>query len=167
MLIVSLESPLGQCGDSDMSMRNWWRAKPAWRRVIRIIRNVVGGIFIGVGLLGFIIPIFPGWPMIFVGIAVLGRKNPASIMVRRQLHRMNLFVHRLVSRTRRRHRLLRAHHHILPAPRHVDMARLVEHSSGLRRRIRLRRHHWSAGRDTSRPSDSWVRVPLKCWNANL
>lgn len=38
----------------------------------RMVRLIVGMVLLGIGLVGLLMPILPGWLLIFVGLAVLG-----------------------------------------------------------------------------------------------
>lgn len=40
------------------------------------MRKVVGAVLLGIGLIGLLMPILPGWLLIFVGLALLGIKLP-------------------------------------------------------------------------------------------
>jgi hypothetical protein len=48
------------------------------RRLVgrHVARKVAGVILLGVGLIGLLMPILPGWLLIFVGLALLGVKLP-------------------------------------------------------------------------------------------
>lgn len=65
-------------------------AHAVWRRIEarRTLRLVLGTVLLGIGLVGLLMPILPGWLLIFVGLAVLGVRLA--------------FVTRLVDRARRR-----------------------------------------------------------------
>jgi hypothetical protein len=54
----------------------------------RTLRLVLGLVLLGIGLVGLLMPILPGWLLIFVGLAVIGIRLP--------------FVERLKERARRR-----------------------------------------------------------------
>ena len=41
-----------------------------------VVRTAVGVVLLGVGLIGLLVPILPGWLLIFVGLALLGIKLP-------------------------------------------------------------------------------------------
>lgn len=40
------------------------------------VRKIVGVVLLGIGLIGLLMPILPGWLLIFVGLALLGVKLP-------------------------------------------------------------------------------------------
>lgn len=42
----------------------------------RVVRGAVGVVLLGIGLIGLLVPILPGWLLIFVGLALLGVKLP-------------------------------------------------------------------------------------------
>lgn len=65
-------------------------AHAAWRRIEarRTLRLVLGTVLLGIGLVGLLMPILPGWLLIFVGLAVLGVRFA--------------FVTRMVERARRK-----------------------------------------------------------------
>ena len=42
----------------------------------RAVRSAVGVVLLGVGLIGLLVPILPGWLLIFVGLALLGVRVP-------------------------------------------------------------------------------------------
>jgi hypothetical protein len=42
----------------------------------RVVRNAFGVVLLGIGLVGLLVPILPGWLLIFVGLALLGIKLP-------------------------------------------------------------------------------------------
>jgi uncharacterized protein YqgC (DUF456 family) len=42
----------------------------------RILRTIAGVLLLTVGLAGLLLPILPGWLLIFVGLALLGVKVP-------------------------------------------------------------------------------------------
>jgi hypothetical protein len=44
----------------------------------RTLRLVVGLILLGIGLLGLLMPILPGWLLIFVGLALIGVRLPSA-----------------------------------------------------------------------------------------
>ncbi len=55
------------------------RAFDAARRHVlgrRALRLAVGFVLVGIGLLGLLMPLLPGWLLIFVGLAVIGVKHP-------------------------------------------------------------------------------------------
>jgi hypothetical protein len=41
-----------------------------------LVRTAVGVVLLGVGLVGLLMPILPGWLLIFAGLALLGIKLP-------------------------------------------------------------------------------------------
>ncbi len=41
-----------------------------------LIRRIIGGILVIVGIIGILMPILPGWPLLIPGIALLGSKDP-------------------------------------------------------------------------------------------
>ncbi len=53
-------------------------ARSLWRYIEarRALRLVLGLILLVIGLVGLLMPILPGWLLIFVGLAVLGVKLP-------------------------------------------------------------------------------------------
>ncbi|MFZ9858992.1 MAG: hypothetical protein ACO3F2_11745 [Roseiflexaceae bacterium] len=44
--------------------------------VILLIRRIIGAILVIIGILGLLLPIMPGWPLLIPGIALLGSKDP-------------------------------------------------------------------------------------------
>ncbi|EFO81629.1 hypothetical protein OSCT_0484 [Oscillochloris trichoides DG-6] len=48
----------------------------------RLVRRTLGFLFLGIGILGSLLPIIPGWPGLFVAILLLGRRDPTL----RRLH---------------------------------------------------------------------------------
>ncbi|MDZ4722244.1 MAG: hypothetical protein SH847_27595 [Roseiflexaceae bacterium] len=56
---------------------------------IRLIRRILGLIFLFVAILGFILPIIPGWPFIVPAVLLLGRRDRSlrwlNVLVRRSL----------------------------------------------------------------------------------
>ncbi|MEZ5126818.1 MAG: PGPGW domain-containing protein [Thermoleophilia bacterium] len=41
-----------------------------------MLRPIAGAVLLGIGLLGLLLPILPGWLLIFVGLALLGVRLP-------------------------------------------------------------------------------------------
>jgi hypothetical protein len=64
--------------------------------LIRLVRRIIGLICLGLALLGFILPIIPGWPFIIPAVVLLGRRDP-------MLRRLHLLVRHSL-RALRRHR---------------------------------------------------------------
>jgi hypothetical protein len=70
---------------------------PGWLRPLLVIgRRVVGTILLIIGILGWLLPILPGWPFVIPAIVLLGRRDPL-------LRRMHLVL-RLGLRSLRRTR---------------------------------------------------------------
>ena len=44
--------------------------------ILMLIRRIIGGILVIVGIIGLLMPIMPGWPLLIPGIALLGSKDP-------------------------------------------------------------------------------------------
>jgi uncharacterized membrane protein YbaN (DUF454 family) len=44
--------------------------------VWRTIRTVIGLILIGVGLIGLLVPVMPGIPLLIAGVALVGTNHP-------------------------------------------------------------------------------------------
>lgn len=44
--------------------------------VILLIRRIFGAILVIIGILGLLLPVMPGWPLLIPGIALLGSKDP-------------------------------------------------------------------------------------------
>jgi hypothetical protein len=63
------------------------------------LRNLVGWILIGVGLLGVALPILPGWLLLVPGIMLVGTHDP---LLRRGMVGLHLLLRRL-SRMKQRH----------------------------------------------------------------
>lgn len=49
-----------------------YEAQSVWRT----IRTVIGLILIGVGLLGLLVPVMPGIPLLIAGVALVGSNHP-------------------------------------------------------------------------------------------
>ena len=58
--------------------------------VRRSIRTVVGLALIVVGLAGLVLPVVPGLPILFAGLAVLGSEHPVRQAIMRRLQRWGL-----------------------------------------------------------------------------
>ena len=69
------------------------RERPRRGRARTVARLVAGVVLLGIGLVGLLAPILPGWLLIFVGLALLGINLPF-------LDRMKERVTRKVGRTR-------------------------------------------------------------------
>lgn len=62
------------------------RPRPLWQRVIY---PIIGGIFIIVGIILWIMPVIPGFPLIIIGIPFVACFHPRlELWVRRQMHRI-------------------------------------------------------------------------------
>ncbi|NBU65182.1 MAG: hypothetical protein EBS29_11885 [Chloroflexia bacterium] len=44
--------------------------------MLLLIRRIIGGFFLLLGIIGLIMPILPGWPFLVPGIALLGSRDP-------------------------------------------------------------------------------------------
>ena len=44
--------------------------------MLMLIRRIIGGFFLLLGIIGLIMPILPGWPFLVPGIALLGSRDP-------------------------------------------------------------------------------------------
>ncbi|WP_129630506.1 hypothetical protein [Candidatus Oscillochloris fontis] len=62
-----------------MNQQNFTTLHPA-----HVVRRTLGFLFLGVGIVGSLLPILPGWPGLFVAILLLGRRDPT-------LRRLHLF----------------------------------------------------------------------------
>ena len=64
----------------------------SWPAIWRTIRPVLGWICIAIGLLGVVLPIFPGMPFLVPGIALVGRRNRlirwSAVACKRALRRL-------------------------------------------------------------------------------
>ena len=64
----------------------------SWPAIWRAIRPALGWICIVIGLLGVVLPIFPGMPFLVPGIALVGRRNRlirwSSVTCKRTLRRL-------------------------------------------------------------------------------
>jgi len=63
----------------------------AWRLTWPVLRQVLGWIFILLGLLGLVLPILQGVIFLVIGIALVGRRNP---LIRRASVSFKLFLRR-------------------------------------------------------------------------
>lgn len=45
--------------------------------IVTLLRRALGLFFLAFALLGFILPILPGWPFIIPAVLLLGRRDPA------------------------------------------------------------------------------------------
>jgi hypothetical protein len=65
--------------------------RASWARTWPVLRPTLGWCMIGIGVLGIILPIIPGLPFLFPGIALVGRRSVAlrwaAVQVKRQLRR--------------------------------------------------------------------------------
>lgn len=61
-------------------------------RLIGVVRWLVGMIFFGLAIIGFIFPIIPGWPFIVPAILLLGQRDStlrhSHLLLRRGLRRL-------------------------------------------------------------------------------
>lgn len=59
---------------------------------LHLARRVLGFAFLGIGILGALLPIIPGWPGIFIAIVLLGRRDRVlrllHLLGRRSLRRL-------------------------------------------------------------------------------
>jgi hypothetical protein len=75
----------------------------------RLLRRIAGYTCLGIGVLGAILPIIPGWPGFFLAVALLGRRD-------RTLRLTHLFGRRLLRMLRRaRHPFVRRTGHWVSA----------------------------------------------------
>ena len=70
--------------------------------MVRQVRSVGGVLLVVVGLLGLVLPVIPGVPLLMAGVAVLGREHP---LVRPALERLG----RLRENWRGRRRIRKDH----------------------------------------------------------
>lgn len=69
--------------------------------IARMLRRIIGLVCLGLAVLGFILPIIPGWPFIVPAVVLLGRRDPS-------LRRMHIALrHSLRFLRRSRHHPLR------------------------------------------------------------
>jgi len=62
------------------------RPRPLWQRVIY---PIIGGILIIAGLICWVMPVIPGFPLIIIGIPLVACFHPRiELWVRRQMHRI-------------------------------------------------------------------------------
>jgi len=47
-----------------------------WRPLLVLGRRIVGTILLIIGILGWLLPILPGWPFVIPAIVLLGRRDP-------------------------------------------------------------------------------------------
>lgn len=63
----------------------------AWARVWPVLRPILGWSFIAIGLLGVLLPVIPGMPLLFPGIALVGRRTRlirwSAVQIKRALRR--------------------------------------------------------------------------------
>lgn len=72
-------------------------SSPGWLRPLLVIgRRVVGTILLIIGILGWLLPILPGWPFVIPAIVLLGRRDPLL----RRMHLMLRVGLRLLRRAR-------------------------------------------------------------------
>jgi uncharacterized protein YqgC (DUF456 family) len=50
------------------------------------LRTAVGVVLLSIGLIGLLMPVLPGWLLIFVGLALLGIKLPFLERIRQRAH---------------------------------------------------------------------------------
>lgn len=76
---------MGKTGDTGRQSLTARGAEPAWRAVKsarrqlagrHIARKSAGVVLLGIGIVGLLMPILPGWLLIFVGLALLGVRIP-------------------------------------------------------------------------------------------
>lgn len=54
----------------------WQMVGDLWRQLWPMLRQVIGWICIGLGLIGMALPLLQGIPLLVIGIALVGRRHP-------------------------------------------------------------------------------------------
>jgi hypothetical protein len=71
-----------------------------WRRVWPLMRQVLGWMFILLGILGLVLPVLQGVLFLVIGVALVGRRNwlirRSTVAVKRYLRRWARVEHRLI-----------------------------------------------------------------------
>jgi hypothetical protein len=77
----------------------------AWRRVWPVLRQVLGWIFIALGIVGMVLPVLQGVLFLMIGIALVGRRNWlirwCAVRIKLLLRRWAAHPHPLIGRSGR------------------------------------------------------------------